>query len=275
MNDSAGHVFMSKSFFWPMFKRAWDKSFTEKNIQSAFCKSGIWPIDGTDIIKKITRPKLASPQKIDGLRSPKSAKAIRRFQAVYEKEPTIDKVKKIFSTTLHLSALVAVLEHENRGLYSALNLQKKKGRTGIRLNLGGQPNKEIIDCYSPGFVVKCREHHEEKEALKAAEEQAKFNRKIERAANTLRKKQEAAERVKKREDKAAEKQLAKDLAAANKAVKKTQRSRQIVLNLKQRRPTMSKEQKVANKARPRGKLPVQSRVMVPGGSSRKNGNSIN
>jgi hypothetical protein len=79
MNDSAGHVSMSKSFFWLMFKRAWDKSFTEKNIQSAFCKSGIWPIDGTDIIKKITHPKLASPQKIDGLRSPKSAKAIRCF----------------------------------------------------------------------------------------------------------------------------------------------------------------------------------------------------
>jgi hypothetical protein len=135
MDNSAGHVSMSKSFFWPMFKRAWDKSFTEENIQSAFRKSGIWPTDGSDIIKKITRPTLTSPQKTDRLRSPRSAKAIRRFQAAYEQEPTIDKVKRLFATTLHLSARVSVLEHENKGLYNAINLQKKKGRTGVRLNL--------------------------------------------------------------------------------------------------------------------------------------------
>jgi hypothetical protein len=28
-----------KLFFWSMFKKAWDKAFTEKNIQSAFCKT--------------------------------------------------------------------------------------------------------------------------------------------------------------------------------------------------------------------------------------------
>jgi hypothetical protein len=237
-----------------MFKRAWDKSFTEENIQSAFRKSGIWPTDGSNIIKKITRPMLASPQKTDGLRSPKSAKAIRRFQIAYEKEPTVDKVKKVFSTALHLSARVAVLEHENKGLYNAIDLQKKKGRIGVRLNLGGQPNKEIIDCYSPGFVVKCREYQEEKEAIEAAEEQAKLDRKIKRAANALRKKLEAAEKAKRAEErtaKAAEKQLAKDLAAANKPAQKTQKE------------IVSKEHKVANKARPRGKLPVRSAVVVP------------
>jgi len=32
MNETAGEVVMSKGFFWPMFKRAWDKAFTENNI---------------------------------------------------------------------------------------------------------------------------------------------------------------------------------------------------------------------------------------------------
>ena len=110
MNDGAGHVSMSKSFFWPMFKRAWDKAFTEDNIQSAFRKSGIWPINGRDIIKSITRPIIASPEKALGaLRAPRSAKAIRRFYAVYDKSPTVDKVKTLFATTLHLSAQVSVL----------------------------------------------------------------------------------------------------------------------------------------------------------------------
>jgi hypothetical protein len=82
-------------------------------------------------------------------------------------------------------------------------LQKKKGRTGVRLNLSGQPNKGVIDCYSPGFVVKCREYQVEKEALEAAGEQAKFDRKIKRAANALRRKQEEAEKAKKKEEREA------------------------------------------------------------------------
>ena len=66
MNQSGGHVSMSKGFFWPKFKRSWDKAFTESNIQSAFRKSGIWPTDGTDVLKTITRPTLASPKKTTG-----------------------------------------------------------------------------------------------------------------------------------------------------------------------------------------------------------------
>jgi hypothetical protein len=173
-----------------MFKKAWDKAFTEGNIQSAFCKSGIWPVDGSHIIKTITRPTLTSPEKSSGLRTPKTSKAIQRFQLAYEKEPTKDKVKTLFTTTLHLSAQVACLQHENRGLFKAIDLQKKKGRQGIRLNLCGQPNKGIVDCYSPAQVVKAREYQEEKEAFKAAEEQAKLERKINRAANALKKKLE-------------------------------------------------------------------------------------
>jgi hypothetical protein len=42
------------------------------------------------------------------------------------------------------------------------------------LNLAGQPNKDIIDCYSPVQVVKAREYQEEKEAMKIKEEEAKL-----------------------------------------------------------------------------------------------------
>ena len=94
---------MTKAFFWPKFKSAWDKAFTESNIQSAFCKSGIWPTDGSSVIKTITRPMLNSPVKASGLRTPKSLKAIRRFQIEYDKDPTADKVKKLFTATIHLS----------------------------------------------------------------------------------------------------------------------------------------------------------------------------
>jgi hypothetical protein len=101
---------MSKSFFWPLFKRAWDKAFTEDNIQSAFCKAGIWPTDGIHIIKAIARPVIISPTKAPGiLKALRSAKSIRQFQAVYEREPIEDKVKTLFTTTIQLSAQVSVL----------------------------------------------------------------------------------------------------------------------------------------------------------------------
>ena len=41
--------------------------------------------------------------------------------------PTEDKVKKLFAATLHLSAQVACLQHQNQGLFKAIDLQKKKG----------------------------------------------------------------------------------------------------------------------------------------------------
>jgi hypothetical protein len=74
----------------------------------------------------IIRPIPPTPKKTSELRSPKSVKAIRRFHAAYDKDPTVEKVKKLFSTMLHLSAQVAVLRHENQGLFKAIELQKKK-----------------------------------------------------------------------------------------------------------------------------------------------------
>jgi hypothetical protein len=100
---------MTKELFWPRFKIAFNKAFTKENIQSAFRKSGIWLIDGSVIIKTITRPTLSSPEKTQELRTPKTSKVIRRFQLAYDKEPTEDKVKKLFATTLYLSVQVACL----------------------------------------------------------------------------------------------------------------------------------------------------------------------
>src|SRR6266536_2884336 len=272
INESGGRVTMSKAFFWPMFKRSWDKAFTKKNIQSAFCKSGIWPTDGTHVLKKISRPTPSTPEKASDLRSPKSAKAIRRFYAAYDKSPTVDKVKKLFSTTLHLTAQVSVLQHENRGLYKAIELQKKKGRQGVRLNLAGQANKDIIDCYSPGQVVKAREYQKEKEALQAAEEQAKYQRKIQREANALRKKQEAVERQRRKaikdaaaEEKAAGKQLAGDLATANKPAKKAPRKKpaSTTKTAKTAAPIVPIRQKLSPLPRPGAKKAVRKVTIVP------------
>jgi hypothetical protein len=76
MDESAGTVFMSKTFFWPIFKVAFDKAFTEKNIQSAFRKAGIWPTNGIQIVKSIARPVVPSPSKAPGILKPRKSSKI-------------------------------------------------------------------------------------------------------------------------------------------------------------------------------------------------------
>jgi hypothetical protein len=74
----------------------------------------------------------------------------------YEKALSTDKVKTFFSTTLQLSAQVAVLKYQNDLLVKAIEIQKKKNKKGVRLNLCGEPNKNTIDYYSPAQVVKAK-----------------------------------------------------------------------------------------------------------------------
>jgi hypothetical protein len=215
------------------------------------------------ILKIITRPTLALPEKKAGLRTPKTAKSIRRFYAAYDKEPTIDKVKTIFATTLHLAARVSVLEHERRGLYNAIELQKKKGRQGVRLNLAGEANKHI-DCYSPGKVVKAREYQEEKERLRIQEE-TKLQRKIQRAANAPKNKQDKAERAAKAEARAAQAQLRKDLDIANKPARKAPQKKPVSTASKAKRaaPKVSVKRKVPTKARLPAKVVIRQEVVAP------------
>jgi hypothetical protein len=114
--------------------------------------------------------------------------------------------------------------------------------------------------------VKAKEYQQEKEAIKATKEQAKFDRKIKRVANALKRKQEAQERAKKAEDrrvKAAKKQLAKELGAANEVAKKSSKEKAVCIGTKAKKiaPTVSKQHKVSTPARPRRKAAIKTMVV--------------
>ena len=130
-----------------MFKRAWDKAFTKKNIQLSFRKSGIWPTDSIHITKSISVPTITFLPKPPGvLKTLKSAKSIYRFKISYESSLSADKIKTLFSTTVKLSPEISILQYQKRSLEKAIKLQKKKNRQGIRLNLCGEPNKGKVNC---------------------------------------------------------------------------------------------------------------------------------
>jgi hypothetical protein len=195
------------------------------------------------------------------LKAPRSAKSIRHFQRAYKQDPTEDKVKILFTTTLQLSAKVLVLEHQNKGLNKAIDMQKKKNKKGVWVNLLGDPNKDIVDCYSPAACVKMREYAEVKEAEKEAEEKRKYNNRVKRAANALKRAKEKEEK----EARAAARQLMADLKKANQSSKKAPKAQPKSVGTKAKTAalTMSKSRKAPVRAKLPPKSPAKRVVEAP------------
>jgi hypothetical protein len=149
-----------------MFKAAWDVSFTKENIQSAFKKPGIWPIDGTKIIKKVSKPNpIFNPTLNTPLKTPKTPLDSRALCQAYHTincSPTTQKLDRIFKSTRVLSAQVSILKKENKGLVEALALKKNKHKKGRRLNLYSKESSNV-KIYIPGKVVAAREYIEAKD----------------------------------------------------------------------------------------------------------------
>jgi hypothetical protein len=64
----------------------------------------IWPTDNTYVLSLVIRPTRLTLENTFGLRSPKSAKSIRRFYTTYNKNPSANIIKKLFLTILYLFA---------------------------------------------------------------------------------------------------------------------------------------------------------------------------
>jgi hypothetical protein len=142
IEKSGGLVSMTKRMFWPIFKRAWDKSLTEANISSAFAKTGIWPYKLHIVLSVVAplRPE-TSPETSSGvITTPYTAKCMRQFSRTYSKNPTKEAIRKLIKTNETNSARASITEHRAEGLREALQIEKKKRRRGKKLNLIGEPS---------------------------------------------------------------------------------------------------------------------------------------
>jgi len=85
---------MKKKQFLKLFRLAWNSAFTIENIQKVFAKPSIWPYNPALILKVIcclvTPPEAIQPIPllIQRLKTPRSTKSIRRFQADFRKKPS-------------------------------------------------------------------------------------------------------------------------------------------------------------------------------------------
>jgi hypothetical protein len=90
MRKSGGLVQLTKRMFWGYFKRAWEKAFCATNIESASAKTGYWLFNRNKVVDSITPRPITPPITSSSLplKTPKTSKAIRRFQKEYLANPT-------------------------------------------------------------------------------------------------------------------------------------------------------------------------------------------
>jgi uncharacterized protein YicC (UPF0701 family) len=140
-------------------------------------------------------------------------------------------------------------------------MQKKKNKKGVRLNLCGEVNKDIVDCYSPSACVKMREYAEVKEVEKEAEEKRKYDNRVKRAANALKRAREQEEK----EARAASRQLVADLKEVNLAAKKAPKKqpKTVATKAKKATTTVLKGRKAPVKAKPLLKKLVKCVIEAP------------
>ena len=85
-----GWISMTKRMFWPLFRDAWKDTFTSKNIQKAFKKTGIWPLNQQKTLKSLQKPVSTpfTPSRVISLpiATPMSCHSVRHLLKMFSSE---------------------------------------------------------------------------------------------------------------------------------------------------------------------------------------------
>ena len=112
-----------------MFNSAWNASFTEKNIVSAFAKTGIFPYNPSVILDKITYPEPV-PELIIQEKTLVACASIWRIHKAYRRSLTAKRLGFIFHSNIQLAAQHSIDLHTISGLIKSLKEEKKKDPMG-------------------------------------------------------------------------------------------------------------------------------------------------
>lgn len=213
-----GWTSMTKRMFWPLFRDAWEASFTPKNIQKAFDKTGIWPLKPSKTITVIQKPSLSTPihSRLAPLpiHTPQTAHAIRRFLRT---SPSLQKLAILERMVLRLAANYEIQNHENKGLRNAIIIEKKRRTRGVRLDLTGENADGKPQFYSPTKVVKALAFQETR---KAAEEEEKRQKALRKEQAICKRQQRDANK----QEAAVQRQLAKEARQEAKEAEKAKKT---------------------------------------------------
>lgn len=220
---------MTKRDFFRCFYPAWQKAFTEKNVSSSWCKTGLFPFNPGLVLEKLRPRTQKEPTSRGRSRGPSSSPSacwdspsgMRKLRATIN-ERVDKKTKKMIqrlSDDLQSSRAEATLERLGKQkAIEALRHEKKKRKRGKKLmeQFRADEGSGAI-LFSPGKVKAAFELQERREREKVQEKEKQEIRAQERAAAKAQKQQELQ---RKRHDKA----VARSAREAAKALKKAQRT---------------------------------------------------
>ena len=259
MSKGLGLIRMSKRMFYSLFKLAWDKAFIKENIDSAFTKTGIWPFNVTLVIDVIRIHAITPPiYELGELKTPKTSKAIRKFQREFRLDPTNEKRDKLFKANEQLSTEVAILKSRAQGLEDVIKRKGEKKR-GKPLNLIGEESNGCAQLFSPARIHKAREYQTAQDQLKEDEKEAIITRRttaiekkrVEMQVKEDRRIQKGIEKAMKEEEKTAE--------AIRKALNKVQLSEQRAQKKEEERASIESRKRIREELNAPHQSPVKKR----------------
>jgi len=155
------------------------------------------------------------------LKTPRSSKSIRHFQADYRKNLTAAKLEKLFKANEELATQAALDRHTKEGLLESLKIEKKNNRRGKRLNVLGKENNGPI-LFSAEVVREAQAIAEAKEQKEKAERARIDGKKV---AFAIKKAQKEAERQEKALQAATREGNRAEVVAEEKAEKQAQKKK--------------------------------------------------
>lgn len=247
IGDSEGYTALKKRDFFAIFWQAFEKAFIERNIDSAWRKTGIWPWDPEVVLKSFLEPlppsTLAirsnmrssdSPPSVIG--SPTTTKRLRKM--VNRAAARIDRrasklLVRMGENLLKSQSELTSERRDNLALRSTLARErrhkKRQKRVVKELRAEGASSTLFL---SPSKIRRAREIEEGREQHEADTKARKQARKAQQAQDKLHKELELQQQ---RSEKAAAAQEKKDELAAKKAEKKAAREAEKAIKASQQR----------------------------------------
>jgi hypothetical protein len=257
--ESQGLVRMTKREFWPLFRKAWMKAFTDDTVLKAFEATGIWPLNPEKRLKMFKRSPTIMSLGLEA--APTHTPTVRALQRTYKQlrnEGHVDnRAKPLLDIGEELAAKVSILQHENEGLRKAIIHEKKKRKRGKAMNLydPGENEGQAL-FFSPAKIMRVRERVAQEKQAELQHQQSKSDQKLQAAIARDEKAREAQE-------KKAARMLARQAAREEVAREKAERQASRQAQRAQKAEEAAKRKEEAAKAKEQRMLAKKTALQKP------------
>ena len=249
MRNSLGITSITKQIFWSLFYSAWKKSFTVKNILSAFETTGIFPINFSKVLNTLNPPQTPHRPAPTQAKTPVTFISFRYAIRMQKKDPSAERLEKIEAGFAKVIAERNLEKVAVGQLKTALRVEKKKKQRGKRLNLLGEEDVGL-QVFTPTAIQVAQ-------ARKAAKEEEEEQKKEEKE----KKKEEAVQQRLKKQSEKEERQTARETARQQAQEEKAEKQAEKMAN-KEAKKRAEEEKKVQQAARS-AKNPSQTTKEMP------------